>query len=276
MFARAVAPTVRVLVAVVLLTLALVPALAPLAHGASNTTTLPLTGSVTGPSNVGTGLTAGFTVTATGGPAEAINNDTQVGTYSYEASISAANTTGATITPVAGVLINLTVSLSLVAPNATEPLTIYVDVNSSYNGQSTSQNFSYSIQIIEPYRVSANLVVGASSAVSQFDITVLLDNQPVGQIVVHGLSAGESYPISFAYVPSSLSPGWHAFLLSLAQEHGLVTFSGGQQTLTVSFYIAGGGPNYTYWYLAGTAVFVGAIFIWSTTVSGRRRGRPKK
>jgi hypothetical protein len=272
---RALAQAARILVALALLTLAFAPALAPLARGASSGATLPLTGGVTGPSRVGTGLTASYTVTAAGGPAQALN-DTQVGTYSYEASISAANTTGATITPVAGVLVNFTISVTLDAPNVSEPLTIYVLVNSSYNGASVSQNFSYSIQVIEPYRVTASLVVGATSSVGVFAITVLLDGQPVGNILVHGLAAGTTYPVTFSYVPASLSPGWHTFFLSLAQEHGLVTFAGGQQELSVSFFVAGGGPDYTYWYLAGTLAFVGAIFIWSTTVGGRRRGRPKK
>ena len=171
---------------------------------------------------------------------------------------------------------NFTISVTLDAPNVSEPLTIYVLVNSSYNGASVSQNFSYSLQVIEPYRVTASLVVGSSSSVGVFAITVLLDGQPVGSILVHGLAAGTTYPVTFSYVPASLSPGWHTFFLSLAQEHGLVTFSGGQQELSVSFYVAGGGPDYTYWYLAGTLLFVGAIFIWSTTVGGRRRGRPKK
>ena len=272
---RALTQGIRILLAVVLLMVALAPTLGPMARGGTTGTTLPLTGGITGPSEVGTGLTSNYAVTAAGGPAQALN-DTQVGTYSYEASISAANTTGATITPAAGVLVGFTISLTLDAPNVTEPLTIYVLVNSSYNGASVSQNFSYSIQVIEPYRLAANLVVGATSAVADFDITVLLDGQPVGQIVVHGLSAGSSYPISFAYVPTSLSPGWHTFFLSLAQEHGLVTFAGGEQELSVSFFVAGGGPDYSYWYLAGAATFVGAIFIWSTTVGGRRRGRPKK
>jgi hypothetical protein len=273
--ARRLSTVLRLLVVAALVTIAIVPSLAPLARGGTTSNNLPLSGGVTGPSDVGTGLTASYTVNAAGGPAQALN-DTQVGTYSYEASISAANTTGATITPAAGVLVNFTISLTLDAPNVTEPLTIYVLVNSSYNGASVSQNFSYSVQVIEPYRLSADLVVGSSSAVSTFDITVQLDGQPVGQILVHGLSAGTSYPITFAYVPSSLSPGWHTFYLSLAQEHGLVTFAGGQQELSVSFFVGGGGPNYSYWYLAGAAAFVGVLFIWSTTVGGRRRGRPKK
>ena len=264
----------RVLLVVAVLSLALVPGLLPRAHAdASNT--IPLSGGITGPTGVGLGLQASYVVTAKGGPAEALNG-TQVGTYSFTTSIQAVNTTGAKITPVSGVLTDFTVSITLIAPNVTEPLTIYVLVTSTLGSANATQNLSYSVHIVQPFKLSATLVVGSSGAVSPFGLTVLLDNQPVGSILVHGLTAGASYPISFAYVPTDLAPGWHTFLISLAQLHGLVSFAGGEQVLSVSFFITGGGPDYTAWYLTGTAVFVGAILIWSTTVGGRRRGRPKK
>jgi hypothetical protein len=270
----ALGPVLLVVLAVAVLSVSFAPAFLPGARAAS-TNTLPFSGSVTGPAAVGQGLAATFTVTAHGGPAEGLDGS-QVGVYSYTASISAANTTGAQVTPVSGVLINFTIGLTLNAPNVTEPLTIYVLVKSTFNSANVSQHFSYTVQIVQPYRLSAHLVVGPSPPVSPFYLTVLLDHQPVGTIVVHGLAAGQSYPITFAYVPTSIAPGWHTFQLSLAQEHGLVAFAGGEQLLSVSFFVAGGGPDYTPWYLAGIAVFVGAIFIWSTTVGGRRRSRPKK
>src|SRR5579863_5776212 len=72
--------------------------LAP-AHAAS----LPLTGSIAGPTAVGVALQTTYKITASGGPAEAANG-TQVGIYSYKASYSAVNTTGAAFTPTSGVL----------------------------------------------------------------------------------------------------------------------------------------------------------------------------
>ncbi|MCI4354721.1 MAG: hypothetical protein L3K06_05085 [Thermoplasmata archaeon] len=257
------------------LALALVPAMLPRAH-ADSANTIPLSGGITGPSGVGTGLHATYTVTAQGGPAEALNG-TQVGTYSYTSSISAVNTTGARVTPVSGVLVNFSVTVTLIAPNVTEPLTIYVLVTSTLGTANATQNFSYLVNIVQPFQLAATIVVGSTGAVGPFDLTVQLDNQPIGTIVVnHGLAAGASYPIQFSYVPQNLAPGWHTFTISLAQLHGLVAFSGGEQVLSVSFFVTGGGPDNTAWYLTGAAVFVGAILIWSTTVSGRRRGRPKK
>ena len=93
---------------------------------------------------------------------------------------------------------------------------------------------------------------------------------------VAALSPGASFPLSFSYVPPYLAPGWHTFSLSLAQEHGLVTFSGGSDQFTSSFYVAGEPTNKKIWYFAGATALVGAIFIWRKWVGARRRGRPKK
>jgi hypothetical protein len=256
-----------------LVVLALLPLLASPVHGAS--TTLPLTGGISGPSTLGTGLKASYVVTAQGGPAEATNG-TQVGTYTFQASVSAVNTTNATLSQTTGVLVNGSVRIVLQAPNVAEPFTIYVLVTSTLASDNASQNFSYSLQIVQPYTLHANLVVGSGSGVSPFYLTVALDGQPVGSILVPSLSGGTAYPISFSYVPSGLSPGWHTFSISLAQEHGLVLFSGGTQVFTSTFYIVGANPDYSLWYLTGTSAFVGAIVIWSTRVGGPRRGRSKK
>jgi hypothetical protein len=256
-----------------LVLVAILPLLAAPAHAANSSP--PLTGGITGPSTLGTGLKATYVVTAQGGPAESTSG-TQVGTYTFKASMSAVNTTNATLSQTSGVLVNGTVSLVLKAPNVAEPFTIYVLVTSTLSADNASQNFSYSLQIVEPYTVRANLVVGAGSGVSPFTLTVALDGQPVGSILVPSLSAGTAYPVSFSYVPPGLTPGWHTFSLSLAQEHGLVVFAGGSQVYSSSFYVVGPNPDYSLWYLTGVSAFVGAIVIWSTRVGGPRRGRSKK
>ena len=238
-------------------------------------TASPLSGGITGPSTVGTGLNATYQVTAHGGPAEAPNG-TQIGVYSYKASLTATNTTGAAILPTQGVLVNGTVSLTLKAPKAVESLTLYVLVTSTLDQKNVSQNFSYTVSVVQPYVVTANLLVGGGASVSPFGLTVSLDGAPVGEIRVPGLSAGATYPVSFSYVPGSLPAGWHTFSLSLAQEHGLVAFAGGADVYTTSFYVAGPPASNTIWYLTGASAFLGAIFIWSTRVAARRRGRTKK
>jgi hypothetical protein len=264
--------------AALLLAIVLVPLSIPAASALSAvpSTSTPLIGGVTGPGSVGLGLKTVYTVTASGGPAEAING-TQVGILSYKASISAVNTTGALITPVSGVLVNGSVTLAFNAPNVTESLTVFVLVTSSYQGTNVSNNFSELVLIVEPYRLNANLVVSSAAAIATFEITVTLDGQPVGLVHVPSLSAGATYPLSFEYVlPSGLSAGWHTFSMNLAQEHGLVSFAGGVSQISSTFYVTGPSPDYGIWYLAGASAFVGAIFIWSTGLGARRRGRSKK
>src|SRR5579871_1492255 len=112
--------------------------LAPIAGARADA---PLVGNIAGPTAVGLALQTTYTVTATGGPAQAANG-TQVGIYSFKASFSAVNTTGASFTPTSGVLVNGSVTLSFTAPNVTEPLTLFVLVNSSYNGKNISTNLS--------------------------------------------------------------------------------------------------------------------------------------
>jgi len=270
---RTVAPSGLLGVALLLAAIVTLVAALPPVHAA--TATAPLTGAINGPSRVGSGLNASYLVTAQGGPAEAPNG-TQVGIYSYRASIAATDPTGAAILPATGVLVNGSVPLTLKAPKAIESVTIYVLVKSELSGTNVSQNLSFTVQIVQPYTVAASLIVGSTASSTPFFLTVDLDGQPVGSIAVPALSPGTSFPLSFSYVPPDLAPGWHTFTLSLAQQHGLVAFAGGADEFSSSFYVAGEPPNYTIWYFAGATAFVGAIFIWSTRVGARRRGRPKK
>ncbi len=87
----------------------------PLGHlapaGAARGAAASLAGSINGPSVVGLALQTTFTVTASGGPAEAANG-TVVGIYSFSASYSAVNTTGVAFTPTSGVLVNQSVTLT--------------------------------------------------------------------------------------------------------------------------------------------------------------------
>jgi hypothetical protein len=245
--------------------------LAPEARGSSPA----VTGSILGPSNLGESLQANYTVDASGGPAEAAYG-TDVGTFAYNATVSGTNTTGASISPSTGVLTNGSVKLNLIAPAVAESLTISVVVTSSYQKNNQSNNLTDTIQIVQPYRLNATLVAATGVSVGPLFLTVTLDGASVGTIRVPVLTSGTTYPLNFAYVDLNLTPGWHTFAISLSAEHGLVTFPGGAQQYSQSFYVNGPPPDNTIWYAAGTVAFVGALFIWSTRVAARRRGRTKK
>jgi hypothetical protein len=234
-----------------------------------------LSGSIAGPVNIGTSGNATYVVNATGGPAVA-SNGTQVGIYSYNASVSGANTTDVIFSPSGGSMPNGTVNLSLKAGNLTQQLTLYVLVTSQLNGTNDTTNLSYTVNVVTPYRFAATIVAGTGGTVSPFAMTVLLDGTPVGQIAVGTLAAGTRFPVAFSYVDPNLSPGWHTFSVSLAEEHGLVSFAGGAESVSQSFYVTGPPANNTIYYVIGLGAFVGVVFILTARVGGTRRGRAKK
>lgn len=253
---------------------AVVPLLAAPEAGASPAYG-PLTGSIAGPVNVALNGNATYTVTVSGGPAVAANG-TQLGIYSYNASVSGLNTTKVLFTPATGSIPNGTIQLGLKVGNVSEALTLSVLVTSSWEHHNATTNLSYSVNVVVPYRFAATLVVGSGATVSPFTLTVLLDGSPVGSVPVGTLASGSRFPFAFNYVNPDLAPGWHTFSVSLTEEHGLVSFAGGSEYVSQSFYVAGPPPNDTVWYVAGLAAFVGVVFIFTTRVAANRRGRPKK
>jgi hypothetical protein len=237
-----------------------------------------LSGKISGPSTVGQNGNASYVVTATGGPAVS-SNGTQTGIYSYNASVAGTNTSNVFLSPTGGSMPNGTIVLTLKAGNLTQQLTLYVLVTAQAHGTNSTKattNLSYAVDVVKPYRFTATVVAGPGGTVSPFTLTVLLDGAPVGQIPVGTLSSGTKSPVAFSYVDPGLSPGWHTFTVSLAQEHGLVTFAGGAESVSQSFYVAGPSTNNTIWYVGGLGAFVGVVFIWTTRVAASRRGRAKK
>ena len=243
----------------------------PLPAHAASANYPPLTGAITGPSVVGRGLQVQYVVNGSGGPGEAANG-TEVGNITYNATLSGANVSKASISPPTGVLINGQVILRFTAPNVTEAVRITVRLNSSYGGQNTSTDLYKLIQIVQPYVLSGTIVTGATM-VTGFNMTVLLDGVPVGQVDIPSIAANSSYRFTFDYVPSSLGAGWHTMAVSLTEEHGLVTFQGGVEQLSLRFYVAGPPPNYALDVGVGILAFAAAVFIWGAVVGARRRGR---
>jgi hypothetical protein len=225
----------------------------------------------TGPSVVGKGLQATYVVSGSGGPAEAANG-TMVGNITYNATLSGRNVSSASIDPTPGVLINGSVILRFTAPNLTEVVTITIDLTSTYQGHNASMNFTTKVQIVAPYVLSGLLMAGPTT-VTGFNLTVTVDGTAVGHVAIPTIVANGSYRFTYDYVPQGLGAGYHTIAVSLAQEHGLVTFTGGVEQISLQFYITGPPPDYALDVGIGIAAFAVAVFIWGSVVGARRRGR---
>ena len=249
-------------------------ALAPGAAAASSSP--PVTGSITGPSVVAEDSASELHITGSGGPAVA-QNGTFLGTITYYAQAVGPNLTGIDISPST---LNITNNQSSVATlstgNATETISIDVMISSTYQGENQSTNISFSVTIVEPYVVSATIVNPSNFTVAAFSVYVTLDGNVIGQVNVSSLLAGGSFKVTYKYATLGLSTGDHTFAISLAQEHGLVTFANGETAYTETVYVTGPAPNYTLWYVAGTVAFFGAIFIFVSRVAARRRGTTRR
>ena len=231
----------------------------------------PITETTTGPSIVGRSLQAKYIVTGAGGPAVAANG-TMVGFIDFNVTLTGNNVSTASIAPPTGVLLNGSVILTFTAPNVTELVTLQVKLTSEYNGTNVSAFFNNTVQVVSPYVLSGVLVAGPTM-VSGFNMTVTVDGRPVGQVVVPTIDANGSYQFTFNYVPQGIAAGWHTIAVSLAPEHGLVTFQGGVQQLSVQFFITSPPPDYALDVGVGIVAFALAVFIWGSVVGARRRGR---
>jgi hypothetical protein len=263
---------------VVCLLAASLAAFAPVATSAAHPApaSTPVTGNITGTNVLAIKGAAYYVLNGTGGPAFAANG-TQVGNFTFYASVAGANTTGVSITPSEGVVSNFTgVKAQLTVNALPETLTIVVEFASVYKTQNVSTNVTYVVNVVQPYVLTLNLISQSSATISGFLLTVDLDGTPVGTISIPTLTAKQSYQATFSYATLGLSPGTHTFTVSLSMEHGLVTFAGGGTTYSTSFYVPGGAPDYTLWYVAGAVAFFGAIFILVTRVAARRRSPSRK
>ncbi len=235
-----------------------------------------IVGNITGPTVLAYNANQKYTINAAGGPAFAANG-TQVGNLTYYASVIGTNVTGVSLDPTTSGFANGTPQQTLLMVGTlSQVLTIEVEITSVYQATNASLNLTYSVSVVQPYVLSLNLVSNSSATVLAFVLTVDLDGTPVGSLSVPTLTAKQAYTATFQYATTGLSPGDHTFTVSLANEHGLVSFAGGGSSYSTSFYVPGPPPNYTLWYVAGAVAFFGAIFIFVTRVAARRRTPARK
>ena len=235
-----------------------------------------VTGSVQGPRVLATHGTTHLTVSATGGPAFAANG-TQIGNLTFYASITGSDLTGVSINPSENAFVLGQNQTPLLEVGATpEVLTITFEISSVYLKENVSTNLTYTVTVVRPYVVAATIFNPGTTTALAFSVDIDLDGTKVGNASVPSITPKGEYNLSFQYATLGLSSGEHTFTISLADEHGLVTFAQGATSYSVSFYVPGAAPDYTVWYVFGALAFVGVLFIFATRVAARRRGAGRK
>jgi len=268
---------VALTLALVLVTLATF-AFAPNALAASPAAAPPpIAGSVTGPAQLATSSNATFYLNASGGPA--YSGGKLTGTITWNASLSGTNLTGSAVSPASGKVTNSTglpVKLVVTAGAIAEPLTLLVEVKSASSTVNQTLNLTRTFRVMIPYIVHATLVAGPNAVVLPFTVAVALDGTPVGTVSVPQLAPNATYYLAFRCPTSGLASGYHTFTLSIADPHGLVTFSNGATVESTTFYVAPAPASNTVWYVAGIVALFGVLFIYGTRVAARRRGSAQR
>ncbi len=235
-----------------------------------------VTGNITGPSVIPASNNETYFINGTGGPAIAPTGE-RVGNLTWYATVSGTNTSGVTVYPTTGKLVNDTPGITTVEPGSLlQTLTLTVEIASTNASANETANITLIIHVVQPYTLVLELQASRDAGVAAFNLTILLDGSYVGKVHIPSLTAWENYTAEYEYATLSLGSGWHTFTASLVFEHGLVTFPGGSSNMSVSFYVPGAPPSYTLWYVAGIVAFFGALFIFLTRVAARRRSPARK
>jgi hypothetical protein len=235
----------------------------------------PVAGNISGPTVVAESTNDTYFINGSGGPA--YSDGMQVGTVNWTASVAGTNTTGVTLIPATGSLKNNTPGITTIEVGAVlQTLTLTVEISSTNDTANESLNLTYTIHVVQPFTLTLHLEAGYAAAVAAFNLTIFLDGNPVGRLHIPALGPGENWTAIYLYPTQGLGSGEHTFTASLAEEHGLVTFSGGATSIAISFYVQSAPTSYTYWYVAGIVAFLGALFIFATRVAARRRPPARK
>jgi len=271
-------PLLAILLVLVLLPSALIgfTLLAPPARAASVPAGTGVSGNITGPTVLSLGSNQRYLIRATGGPA-VLPNGTLVGNLTYYAGISAPDASVVTITPASAALLNGTPGQPLLEVGTiAQTITINIMISSVLNQSNSSINFTYTVQAVQPYVITAVIVNPANVTVGNFPVLIDLDGTQVGNMTIPTIQPRADYNFSFDYATLGLSDGYHTFTLSLALAHGLVRFVNGSTSYSETFYIPAPAPDYTLWYVTGAVAFFGVLLILGARLGARRRTAPKK
>ncbi len=205
----------------------------------------------------------------------AVNSTGLVGNYTFTTTLLGQNTSGSFVNPNSGALATNNQTFSVGGLNNTGTYTLTVDLTSHGPEGNESGNFSVSFQVVLPILLDATIYNTSNRTVTGATVIILLDGRRVGSAAISTLSPGGHTQFVYNYTTLGLASGTHSFTLVLQANPGLLVFSNGGTSETISFYVAPPPVNYTADWEVGIAVTVLAIFI-SLFLVVPRRSRSKR
>ncbi len=241
----------------------------PPVHGPSN----PLTARLTGPPAIAVKGKGNFYMVAFNGTA--VDASGLVGNYTFTTQLLGPNTTGAFVQPPSGAFAtdNQTFTVGSISSPGTYTLAVSL-VSHGPSGNETA-NFTRTFQVVTPYLLTATVYNPSNRTVTGASVEVLLDGKVLGSAGLTSLAPLTHATFTYNYTTLGLSPGEHTFTLVIQSVPGLLVFSGGAHTESISFYVQAAPANYTLDWEVGILLTVLAIFI-SLLIVAPRRTRNRK
>jgi len=223
------------------------------------------------PAFAGKSQVVGCTVRLSGGPA-----GDEGGNYTYRIELSAENSTGAVASPNTASDPSGVFKFNLTMPGeADQTLTVTVNATSksTKTSASSSDEMNFKIKIVDPIVITAQVFnmgsVDAKNATAKF----YADGDLLGTRVFN-LSAGQSTKLMYNWTFLKISDGKHVVTVVIDDANSLVEFSDGNNVLSQTIYVGGGGNP------AGAvltiAVIVAAFFVVMTYFQKPGGKKPKK
>ena len=202
-----------------------------------------------------------------------VNDSLGFSNYTVTLYISGENMTGATPTSSYHNLqsTNPDFKVSIVAPGATQTLSITIVSGGNYSGTYAYKSYSYQINVIQAIKLYATLDNTGSVALHNVTVNFSVDGNLVGSSVASLINPGQSYTVNLTYVNPYLTKGEHTLTISV--QSNAVTINGATSTYTTHFYY-GKPPNYNWIFYVVAAVVIFMIFL--VFSAGRRSSAPSR
>jgi len=227
---------------------------------------------IAGPSVVNIGDVTQYTITISGGPAQATN-----GTYSYTVTMSGYASTNATLTPNTGSSATGVFNFNLTTPKVTGGLTLKLSAASkNQTGTVTTYNnlTTFSVNVVNPVTFSVTIKNTGNMTVTNIPVYFYVDptNNPnpiyITNVTINALS---SKTVTYNWTHTTLGAGSHELKVQIDTNKTFVLFDVGGTVMTTTFYYNQSGYGTT-----NALLYVALIVLVFVVILVYRRPMPRK